>query len=94
MGTLTRVEVDGLEVEMDRSVFEDIDFAECMAVSGDEGADGAERLAASVKLMKMALGDEYGRVKRELRERNGGTLTSSQMTSFVVSAIEAAGAKN
>lgn len=88
------VEVDGIPLAVDKSVFDDIDFAELIATTTDDESTDAEKLVATVKLMKMALGPEYERVKGELRGREGGKLTAERMASFVTSVIEAAGAKN
>lgn len=67
----------------------DWDVAEMMAVLQDEDAQPGERLAASVKVLKFVLADDYAQVKADLRAANDGKLTETVMSEFMASLFEA-----
>lgn len=84
--------VDGIDVSAARARVEDWEFLEAMADL--MASDDAGSLVATVRYMRTLLGDDYERVKAELRDRNGGELTVGTMNEFAQAVVEAAGAKN
>lgn len=77
------VEVDGITVNLTLDPTDDYEVTELMTVRMDESLPARERSAATVLMYRLILGDEYQRVKDELRAKNGGKLTNTQMISFV-----------
>ncbi len=84
--------VDGIDVSVARGRVEDWDFVEAMADL--VGSEGVESMPAIVRYMRALFGDEFGRIKAELRARNGGSLGVDEMNEFAMAVVEAAGAKN
>lgn len=84
--------VDGIDVSAARARVDDWEFLESMADL--VASEGVASLSATVRYMRELFGDDYARVKAELRERNGGRLTVDDMNGFAMAVIEAAGAKN
>lgn len=88
------VTVDGIELSVTPETFDDIDVVEAIADCNDPTSDDAARTSAVFRLFRAVFGADYTRVKRELRAKNGGKLTTDQMADFFNRVIEAAGAKN
>ena len=79
----TAVEVDGIELTVRIDPSSDYELAECSLVMADESATPDQRSRALVRQYHLVLGDDYGRVMGELRERNGGRLPTADVVSFV-----------
>lgn len=77
------VEVDGITVSLTLDPTDDYEVTELMTVKMDESLSARERSAATVLMYRLILGDEYQRVKDELRAKHDGKLTNTQMISFV-----------
>lgn len=88
------VEVDGIKVELSADTLDDMDVIECIADCNDPELDGIGQMRAVVRLLRTVFGDDYGRIKDELRERGGGRLTVEAVSEFFNRACELAGAKN
>lgn len=88
------VEIDGIKLDVLVDTADDYELVEQMAVMSDDQATGNEKLAATVRTYRLLLGDDYRRVKDELRAKNGGRLPLKAMSDFIAKVFEAAGAKN
>ena len=88
------VEVDGIKLTVAIDTADDYDIVEQMAVMADEQSTSNEKLSATVRIYKLLLGDDYRRVKDELRAKNGGRLPLKAMSDFIAKVFEAAGSKN
>lgn len=86
--------VDGIEVDVTPESFDDIDVVEAIADCNDPTVDDAAHTSAVFRLFRAVFGSDYARVKRELRAKNGGALTTDQMAEFFNRVLEAAGVKN
>lgn len=89
-----KIKVDGIEVSVSASSFDDIDVIECIADAANPDSDQQTQMVAVVKLLRMVFGSDYKRVKSELRKRNGGRLTVETMSEFMNRCAEAVQAKN
>lgn len=88
------VEIDGIKLDVLVDTADDYELVEQMAVMSDDQATGNEKLAATVRTYRLLLGDDYRRVKDELRAKNSGRLPLKAMSDFIAKVVEAAGAKN
>ena len=88
------VEVDGIKLTVAIDTADDYDIVEQMAVMADEQSTSNEKLSATVRIYKLLLGDDYRRVKDELRAKNGGRPPLKAMSDFTAKGFEAAGSKN
>ena len=86
--------VDGIEVDVTPESFDDIDVVEAIADGNDPAADENAQNAALFRLFRALFGPDYQRIKRELRAKNDGRLTTAQMAEFFNHLLEAVGAKN
>lgn len=86
--------VDGIKVEVTADAFDDFEITECVGDLYDEEADDGTKTAAAVKMYRLVFGDDFTRIKRELRAKNGGKLTNKVMNQFMAEVIEAIKAKN
>lgn len=85
-----RTEVMGITVSIDADTLDDWDFTEALAVVQDgSDATDAEKLVAMSRMVKVMLGDDVARVKRELRAQNDGRLRNETMLAFIQEALEA-----
>ena len=83
------VTVQGVTVKIAPEVLEDWDVVECIADMQDESRTPAEKLPSTVRLMRLLLGADYARAKKELREANDGQLTTEVMGGFLTGVFEA-----
>lgn len=83
------VTVRGISLTIPKSRLEDWEVIEGVATMQDEDSSGSDKLVASVRTMRRLFGDDYSRVKTELREANGGTLGGEDMGSFLTEVFEA-----
>lgn len=89
------ITVDGIELSPRRDMADDYDVVEAVAVSSDPDAPDYAKTRATVRIYRALLGDDYDRVKAELRERGGGKLPASAMIDFMAKVMAAmAEAKN
>lgn len=90
------IEVRGIKVEgVTQDALDDFDVLEALAALQDEDAEDSKRLVAMAALGPLVLGGkQWARVKRELREANGGRLTVRDGVEFINGVLEAAGSKN
>lgn len=86
--------VAGIRVRIDSAALDDFEVVEAIADATDAELDDAAKMRAVVKLFRIVFGGDYARVKRELREANGGSLSVSGMMDFFVMSLEAVGSKN
>lgn len=84
--------VDGIELNVKAEDLDDFELVEALADANDE--DEGVQMQAVVRIFRIVYGDDYARVKKELREKNGGKLTTEIMMGFFGSTMEALGAKN
>ena len=83
------VTVRGINLTIPKSRIEDWEVIEGVATMQDEDSTGADKLVASVRTMRRLFGEDYRRVKSELRKANGGTLGGEDMGSFLTEVFEA-----
>ena len=88
------IEVEGIELTLDIARFDDFEMVEAIADASDEDLDDTAKMRAVVKLFRLTFGDEYSRVKEELRAVHDGVLTTQTMMDFFTAVLEALGAKN
>ena len=86
--------VDGVEVHVAADRMADIDVVEAIADVNAPELDEMGVLRACIHLFRATFGDEYRRIKDELRERNGGELSAEQMGNFFNRHVEAMNSKN
>lgn len=84
--------VDGIELNVKAADLDDFDLVEALADASSEDVD--VQMQAVVRVFRIVYGDDYKRVKSELREKNGGRLTTEIMMGFFGATMEALGAKN
>lgn len=84
--------VDGIELNVKAEDLDDFDLVEALADANSEDMD--VQMQAVVRVFRIVYGDDYKRVKSELREKNGGKLTTEIMMGFFGETMEALGAKN
>jgi len=77
------ITVHGLELSINREQLDDWEVVECIAEVQDDATSEARKLAVTVKLLKLLLGDSYTLVKDTLRSENDGQLSSATMSEFV-----------
>lgn len=88
------IEIDGISFYLEPNIFDNWEIVETMADSYDDELPDEQKVLATVRLMRLVYKDEYARIKRELKEKNGGKLTNEAMSSFLVATMGAVGAKN
>ena len=88
------VEADGIKLTVAIDPADDYDILAPLAVMADEQSTSNEKLSATVRIYKLLLGDDYRRVKDELRAKNGGRLPLKAMSDFIAKVFEAVGSKN
>lgn len=89
-----KIVVDGIEVSVTAEDVDDFEVTEAIADMYDESSDEMAVTSATVRLMRLVFGDDFHRVKRELRARSDGRLTNARMAEFASAVFEAVGAKN
>ena len=79
-----RATVNGVEVRIDPDKMRDIDVVEAVVEANDDQASEIDRLAATVRLFKLAYGDEqYARIKDALRAKSkDGIVSADDMAKF------------
>ena len=86
--------VDGIKVEVAADEFDDFEITECIADLYDEDVDDGAKTTAAVKMYRIVFGDDFPRIKRELRAKHDGKLTNEVMSDFMAKVIKAVNAKN
>lgn len=61
----------------------DWDVIEGIATTQDDSASEAEKMVASVRIMRRVFGADYEQIKAELRSANGGVLNAEIMAGFL-----------
>lgn len=84
--------VDGIALNVKAEDLDDFDLVEALADANSEDMD--VQMRAVVRVFRIVYGDDYKRVKSELREKNGGKLTTEIMMGFFGATMEALGSKN
>lgn len=84
--------VDGISLNVKAEDLDDFELVEALADANSEDVD--VQMQAVVRVFRLTYGDDYARVKKELRERNCGKLTTEIMMGFFSATMEALGAKN
>lgn len=82
------VVVDGVRAVIPLDRLKDWDVLEAMADLNDESVSSAGKLGATVRLMRAVLGEDYSRVKSELREAHDGKLGDEEMGAFLKAVFE------
>lgn len=77
------VEVEGIKVAVMVDPADDYELTELMLERMDPDADNRSRSEATIKAYKIILGEDYQRVKDELRAKHGGRLTNGEMIAFM-----------
>lgn len=79
------ITVQGITIEdVTPDTLNDFDFLEAVAIMSDPDAEDGESLRAMAKVGPIIFGArQWKRVKAELREQNGGKLTSDVVMGFV-----------
>lgn len=86
--------IDGIEVSVTREDLDDYDVMECLATMMDEDSSDRDRMVALPKLFKLVFGEDWQRIKAELREQHGGRLSNSVVMDFFTHLTEGLNAKN
>lgn len=81
------VTVNGVTVSVPAERATDWDVVEGVAAMQGNASE-AEKVIASVQVLKRLLGDDYERVKTELRAANDGRLTAQDMGEFIQKVFE------
>lgn len=90
-GYMRRVEVDGIEVDVDMRVIADI---RTMRIIADvQGKDDSESAFAAIRLFDRILGDQRDTVEKALSDGDGFCPVDRYVT-FAMRIFEAVGAKN
>ena len=84
--------VDGIALNVKAEDLDDFELVEALADANSEDMD--VQMQAVVRVFRLTYGDDYARVKKELREKNGGKLTTEIMMGVFGETMEALGAKN
>lgn len=91
LGRMRRVEVDGIEVDVDMRIIADI---RTMRIIADvQGKNDAESAFAAIRLFDRILGDQRGAVEKALSDEDGFCPVDRYVT-FAMRIFEAVGAKN
>lgn len=77
-----KVTAEGIELELAIDPTDDYELFELLYARFDPDATSVKRSVAAMRFYSLLLGDDYERVKRELRERHGGRLPAAAMSSF------------
>ena len=85
------VEVDGVTCSLRRDAMEDFDVVEASYQIADPDSTPSQRGAARIRMYRAILGDDYARVKSELRAAHGGTLKTGVMIDFMDALIRKVG---
>lgn len=88
------IEVQGITITINPQILEDWEVVECMGDVNDPTLDDAAHLSATTRVMRLILGEDYQRIKKELREKNKGVLNIETMTNFLTETLEVLQAKN
>lgn len=83
------VEVMGIKLTVPADRLSDWDIAEGIATLQDDAAEQSAKLVASVRVARGVMGEDYERVKKELRAKNGGTLSGDDIADFLKGLFEA-----
>lgn len=90
--------VDGVKIYPDAIDINDYEIVELIAPTVDESLTEEERATATTvmvaKMPKLLFGNDWNRIKRELREANGGGLTGAQVNEFLGHVFEVVNRKN
>lgn len=90
-GYMRRVEVDGIEVDVDMRIIADI---RTMRIIADvQGRDDTESAFVAIRLFDRILGDQREAVERALSDEDGFCPVERYVT-FAMKLFEAVGAKN
>lgn len=90
-GYMRRVEVDGIEVDVDMRIIADI---RTMRIIADvQGKDDTESAFAAIRLFDRILGDQRDAVENELSDEDG-FCPVERYVGFAMRLFEAVGAKN
>lgn len=82
------VTVNGVTVTVPAERATDWDVVEGVAVMQASESSEADKVIASVSVLRRLLGDDYERVKSELRAANEGRLTAQDMGEFIQKVFE------
>lgn len=90
-GYMRRVEVEGIEVDVDMRVISDIRTMRIIAEM--QGKDDSESAFAAIKLFDRILGDHRDAVEKALSDEDG-FCSADRYINFAMRLFEAVGAKN
>ena len=86
--------VDGIELDVTADALDDFDVLECLAVMVDDDSSDKERMVAVPKLFRLVFGNDWKRIKNELRAQHDGRLTNATVMEFFNSLTTGLQAKN
>lgn len=86
--------VSGIELNVTVDDLDDYEVTECLATMMDEDAENNVKMVAISRLFKLVFKDDWSRIKKELRNQNGGRLTNGTVMDFFTELTTELNAKN
>lgn len=91
---IVHIQACGVEVDIDKGVFEDVRLMTAMARLSDESLPENERLVWYVRGLEILFEGKTYEVQNKLAAANGGRLTESTFNTFYSEIMEQVGSKN
>lgn len=86
--------VSGIELNVTVDDLDDYEVTECLSTMMDEEAANNEKMVAISRLFRLVFKDDWSRIKKELRNQNGGRLTNGTVMGFFTELTTELNAKN
>lgn len=86
--------VSGIELNVTVDDLDDYEVTECLSTMMDEEAANNEKMVAISRLFRLVFKDDWPRIKKELRDQNGGRLTNGTVMGFFTELTTELNAKN
>lgn len=86
--------VSGIELNVTVDDLDDYEVTECLSTMMDEEAANNEKMVAISRLFRLVFKDDWSRIKKELRNQNGGRLTNGTVMDFFTELTTELNAKN
>lgn len=86
--------VSGIELNVTADDLDDYEVTECLSTMMDEEAANNEKMVAISRLFRLVFKDDWSRIKKELRNQNGGRLTNGTVMGFFTELTAELNAKN
>lgn len=94
MAEIETLEVDGIQVSLDRDKLADTRFITMLGDIEDETFDAAQKMIVQARMLRFVFGGERDRIMDELAERNDGVLKNDAFRAWWIEFLKAANAKN